>query len=117
MVCSKIPYGVEQGIFLSRTRKLELPNRELSRPTGPTGVEFYLVFGVELWRGLRFTEFELVRSLPFARRWAFRWEAALKPRSAMQASKSSSRRPRMAALAAYRTDAVVSSCAMARDGA
>jgi hypothetical protein len=56
MVCSKIPYGVEQGIFLSRTRKLELPNRELSRPTGPTGVEFYLVFGVELWRGLRFTE-------------------------------------------------------------
>ena len=34
--------------------------------------EFYLVFGVELWRGLRFTEFELVRSLPFARRWGFR---------------------------------------------
>jgi hypothetical protein len=72
MACSKSPYGVEQGIFLSRTRKLELPNRELSRPTGPTGVEFYLVFGVELWSGLRFTEFELVRSLPFARRWAFR---------------------------------------------
>ena len=67
MVCSKIPHGVEQGIF-----QLELPNRELSRPTGPTGVEFYLVFGVELWRGLRFTEFELVRSQPFARRWAFR---------------------------------------------
>ena len=67
MVCSKIPYGVEQRIFLSRTRKLELPNRECRGRLARLG-EFYLVFGVELWRGLRFTEFELVRSLPFARR-------------------------------------------------
>ena len=42
MICSKIPYAVEQGIFLKQNRELELPNREIfaanqreSRPRGP----------------------------------------------------------------------------------
>ena len=41
MVCSKIPYGVEQGIFSEQNKETGIAEQgtvAADRPTGPTGV-------------------------------------------------------------------------------